>query len=116
MARVRARKETHRRRGRVFRASWATGGFGMIALGVVLIPLPGPGWLVVALGLGMLALEFDRAERLLDRILEQLERVTEQAVAGSRLGVAALVLGVVAVVAALVAVGVLWDFPLGPFS
>ncbi len=35
-------------------------------LGLALVPLPGPGWLIVFLGLGVLATEFTWAERLLD--------------------------------------------------
>ena len=41
------------------------GGTIMI-VGLVLVPLPGPGWLIVFLGLGILATEFAWAERLLD--------------------------------------------------
>ena len=36
-----------------------------MALGVVLLPLPGPGWLVIFAGLAILASEFAWAERLL---------------------------------------------------
>ncbi|CAA9280312.1 MAG: FIG00998039: hypothetical protein [uncultured Corynebacteriales bacterium] len=38
----------------------------IMILGLVLVPLPGPGWLIVFLGLGILATEFAWAERLLD--------------------------------------------------
>jgi len=34
-------------------------------VGLALVPLPGPGWLVVFLGLGLLATEFAWAQRLL---------------------------------------------------
>jgi uncharacterized protein (TIGR02611 family) len=46
---------------------WAIGAVGgcVVILGLVLVPLPGPGWLVVFFGLGILATEFPRAERLL---------------------------------------------------
>lgn len=37
----------------------------IIAGGIVLLPLPGPGWLVIFAGLGLLATEFDWAARLL---------------------------------------------------
>ena len=37
-----------------------------VLLGLVLVPFPGPGWLIVFLGLGILATEFAWAERLLD--------------------------------------------------
>ena len=41
-------------------------GAAIVVLGLVLVPLPGPGWLIVFLGLGILASEFAWAERLLD--------------------------------------------------
>jgi uncharacterized protein (TIGR02611 family) len=40
-------------------------GTGIVVLGIVLIPLPGPGWLIVFAGLAVLATEFVWAERLL---------------------------------------------------
>ena len=79
MARVRERKEAHKRRGRIYRITFAVLGTALILLGLVLVPLPGPGWLIVAIGVGMLALEFDRAERLLERILQKLETVADAA-------------------------------------
>ncbi len=79
MARVRERKEAHKLRGRVYRISFAVIGTALILIGLVLIPLPGPGWLIVAIGVGMLALEFDRAERVLERVLENLETVADAA-------------------------------------
>ena len=36
----------------------------IIAIGIVLIPLPGPGWLIVFLGLAVLGTEFSSARRL----------------------------------------------------
>ena len=41
-------------------------GAAIMILGLVLVPLPGPGWLIVFVGLGILATEFAWAERLLD--------------------------------------------------
>jgi uncharacterized protein (TIGR02611 family) len=38
----------------------------VVALGVVLIPFPGPGWAIVILGLAIWALEFAWAKHLLD--------------------------------------------------
>ena len=37
----------------------------VVALGIVLIPFPGPGWLIVLAGLAILAVEFVWAQRLL---------------------------------------------------
>jgi len=38
----------------------------VIVLGIIMIPYPGPGWVVVFAGLGILATEFAWAKRLLD--------------------------------------------------
>lgn len=44
------------------------GGFLLLALGVVLLVGPGPGWLVILLGLGLLGVDFVWARRLLERL------------------------------------------------
>src|SRR3569833_4763676 len=38
----------------------------VIALGIILIPFPGPGWAIVILGLAIWAIEFTWAKALLD--------------------------------------------------
>ncbi len=40
-------------------------GVVVVAVGIVLLPLPGPGWLVIFAGLSLLATEYDWARRLL---------------------------------------------------
>src|SRR6266852_5932421 len=50
---------------RVFRI---VAGFTMLLAGGVMIITPGPGWLVIFLGLGLLAAEFVWARRLMERI------------------------------------------------
>jgi uncharacterized protein (TIGR02611 family) len=114
--RVRERKEHHKRRGRLYRSAWVVAGVVVVLAGVALsLPgVPGPGIVLVVVGLGMLALEFDRAERLLERILERVEHVVEgaaeaplwQQLLGGAVTLAAL--------AAVVAAFVLWDVPLVP--
>jgi uncharacterized protein (TIGR02611 family) len=42
-------------------------GGGLVALGAVLMPLPGPGLLVVVAGLGVLATQYEWARRLMQR-------------------------------------------------
>lgn len=56
-------------------------GFTLLAIGIIMIVTPGPGWLVIALALGVLAAEFVWARRLLDRVKHQTDRV-RQMVAG----------------------------------
>jgi uncharacterized protein (TIGR02611 family) len=57
---------------RVFRV---VAGFTLLAAGVIMIVTPGPGWLVMLLGLSLLAAEFIWARRLMDRIKREGERV-----------------------------------------
>jgi uncharacterized protein (TIGR02611 family) len=46
----------------------------VVVVGLLLIPLPGPGWLIVLAGLAILSLEFEWAQRLLTFTRLQLER------------------------------------------
>jgi uncharacterized protein (TIGR02611 family) len=46
----------------------------VVAIGIVLIPFPGPGWLIVLAGLAIWALEFVWAQRLLHFTRSQLEK------------------------------------------
>jgi uncharacterized protein (TIGR02611 family) len=49
----------------------------IVALGLVTIPLPGPGWLTVIAGLFVLATEFTWAERLLEFTRRHVKRWTD---------------------------------------
>jgi uncharacterized protein (TIGR02611 family) len=49
-------------------------GFTLLAIGAAMIVTPGPGWLTILLGLGLLAAEFVWAKRLLDSLKRQGER------------------------------------------
>jgi uncharacterized protein (TIGR02611 family) len=40
-------------------------GVAIIVVGIILLPLPGPGWVVIFAGLGVLATEYEWAARLL---------------------------------------------------
>src|SRR5258708_21863718 len=55
------------------------GGFTLLGLGAVMLVTPGPGWLVIFLGLTLLAAEFVWARRLMDRMKEQGTRLNESA-------------------------------------
>jgi uncharacterized protein (TIGR02611 family) len=55
-------------------------GFTLLVLGVVMLITPGPGWLVIALALGVLAAEFVWARQLLDRMKEQGDRLKDHGV------------------------------------
>jgi len=64
-------------------------GFTLLLAGVVMIVTPGPGWLVILLGLGLLAAEFVWARRLVDRIKREGDRVREAVMAPFSKNVAA---------------------------
>jgi uncharacterized protein (TIGR02611 family) len=109
--RLRERKERHQQRGRLYRIVVAIVGVLVILLGLALVPLPGPGWLIIAVGVGILALESDRAERLLERILDRLESTTEKLSPAQKAAVT--VLAVVAVICWIGAT-ILWEIPVLP--
>jgi uncharacterized protein (TIGR02611 family) len=112
--RVRARRDRHKERNRIYRAAFAVAGFVVLAAGVVMLVTPGPGIPVIILGLGMLALEFAWAERWLERLVTRAEQAVDQVTKGSPARRAVLLaIGVIAVVASVVIV-ILWDIPFLP--
>ena len=56
-------------------------GFALLVLGIVAIPTPMPGFLMVALGLGTLAADFDWARQLLKYVKEWTQWLREAFVA-----------------------------------
>lgn len=58
--RVRANPKMHR----FYKVGVGLVGATIVVGGLLLVPLPGPGWLIVFLGLAILSSEFERARRL----------------------------------------------------
>jgi uncharacterized protein (TIGR02611 family) len=112
--RVRARRDRHKERNRIYRAAFAVVGFVVLAAGVVMLVTPGPGIPVIILGLGMLALEFAWAERWLERLLTRAEQAVDQVTKGSPLRRAALLAGGVLAVVAIAVMVIFWDIPFLP--
>jgi uncharacterized protein (TIGR02611 family) len=112
--RVRERRERHRRRSRIVRAAVALAGFVVVLAGLAMIPLPGPGLLIVAAGLAILALEFAWAERLLERTIEQVDAAGDKVKRASRAQQVILGLLVVLALAAVVTLAYAWGFPFLP--
>lgn len=88
------------------RVAWRTGaaalGVAIIVMGVVLLPLPGPGWLIIFAGLGVLATEFEWAARLLRYARAKLATWTDWVATRSRPVQALIGLAGLVVLAALV--------------
>jgi uncharacterized protein (TIGR02611 family) len=53
------------------------GGFTLLLVGVIMIFTPGPGWLVIFLGLTLLAAEFVWAKKLMDRMKQKGNRLKD---------------------------------------
>jgi uncharacterized protein (TIGR02611 family) len=112
--RVRANRDRHKERNRIYRIAFAVVGFVVLAAGVVMLVTPGPGIPVIILGLGMLALEFAWAERWLERLLARAEQAVDQVTQGSPLRRAALLAAGALAVVAIVVMVVFWDIPFFP--
>jgi uncharacterized protein (TIGR02611 family) len=82
-------------------------GLLIIAIGIVLLPLPGPGWLIIFAGLGTLATEYQWAMNLLLRLRSIVTRWTVWA--SGRSTFVKLLLGVLSLVfLAAIALGAWW--------
>ncbi len=116
LKKLQERKERHQERGIVARIGVVIIGVLLVLAGIVMSGpgVPGPGILVILFGLSFLALEFERAERLLERAIIWGDRAAERAEnASPRQKAITAVLGLLAV-AAFVVAAILWDIPLLP--
>jgi uncharacterized protein (TIGR02611 family) len=114
--RLEARRDTHKQRSRAYRVGFTVLGMLIFIGGLVMLITPGPAFVLIPIGLAMLALEFAWAERLLEKSLEQAQIAQEKAAQTTTLQ---RVLGVLAGLAALVAcitAILLWDIPVLPDS
>ena len=116
LIKLQERKFRHKQRHVVHRVAIVVAGILIVCAGIVMsLPgAPGPGIVTIIVGLTFLALEFDRAERLLERVIiwgdraaERAERTTtaQRVAAGVATGLA---------LAAFAVAAVLWDIPLVP--
>jgi len=71
LVKLQERKERHAERGLPARIGVVVIGVLLVVLGIFMSGpgIPGPGIVVVLIGLSFLALEFDRAERLLEKVI-----------------------------------------------
>jgi uncharacterized protein (TIGR02611 family) len=116
LVKLRERKERHKQRNLLHRIAIVVLGALIVLAGAFMSGpgVPGPGLAVILIGLGFLALEFDWAERLLERAIVWADRAKERAEQTSRgQRILAGVTGALAVAAFIVA-SLLWDIPLLP--
>jgi uncharacterized protein (TIGR02611 family) len=112
--RLAERRAEHVRKGTFYRIVFAVAGGIVTLAGVAMLVTPGPAFVIIPIGLAMLALEFAWAERALDHALDkadQAQRKAAQTTPAQRLLAAAA--GVLAV-AACAAAAIVWDIPVLP--
>ena len=115
IAKLEERKARHKQRHIAHRTLIViAGGFVTLAGVIMTGPVPGPGIVVIPVGLAMLALEFEWAERLLHKAIVWAEKSAQQARDRTRgQKIVAGVLTAIAIAGAITAV-VLWDIPWVP--
>jgi uncharacterized protein (TIGR02611 family) len=69
----RRRIRAHPRSHLIYRVVVGVVGLVVVVIGLIMVPFPGPGWLVVFTGLAVWASEFEWAQRLLRRARRTLE-------------------------------------------
>jgi uncharacterized protein (TIGR02611 family) len=74
---VRARARATRTGRILWRVAVTVAGVAVVAIGIVLLPLPGPGWLVIFGGLAVLGTEYAWAKRLLNWVRDRVRRWTQ---------------------------------------
>jgi uncharacterized protein (TIGR02611 family) len=116
LVKLQKRKERHKQRHLLHRAAVVALGFLIVAVGIVMSGpgVPGPGIAVILVGLGFLALEFDRAERLLERAIVWADRAAERAQRTTRAQRAVAAVFASMALAGFVAAAMVWDLPLLP--
>jgi uncharacterized protein (TIGR02611 family) len=113
--RLQMRRERHLARSRLYRLVFAVAGFTVLLAGLAMLVLPGPGLLVIVIGLTILALEFAWAERMLERTVDRMERARRATKEASRWQKIFGALAIAAALGAAIAAAGYWDVPLLPF-
>jgi uncharacterized protein (TIGR02611 family) len=116
LIKLQERKERHRERGILGRVGVVVLGGLLVLLGILMSGpgIPGPGILVILLGLSFLALEFDRAERILEKAIVWADNAKDRAENASPRQKAISAAVAVIAVAAFAVSAVLYDIPLVP--
>ena len=116
LIKLQERKVRHKQRNIVHRAAIVIAGVLIVCAGIVMSGpgVPGPGIVTILIGLGFLALEFDWAERWMERVIIWGDRAAdraEQTTTRQR-----VIAGIVAALAAaaFAYAAITWDIPLVP--
>jgi uncharacterized protein (TIGR02611 family) len=114
IANLRERRARHKQRNPIVRIVYVLAAFTVILAGIAMLLLPGPAFVVIPIGLTLLALEFASAERLLDRALDQADAAKAKASNTTPTQRLLVVIAGGAAAAAAAAAAIMWDIPFLP--
>jgi uncharacterized protein (TIGR02611 family) len=116
LIKLQERKARHKQRHIVHRVAVVIAGVVVVLAGVVMSGpgVPGPGIVTIILGLGFLALEFDWAERWLERVIIWGDRAAERAEQTTPRQRLIAGIATALAVAGFAVAALLWDIPLVP--
>jgi uncharacterized protein (TIGR02611 family) len=114
VCKLRARQVEHKRRGRLYRWAFVLLGLAILAVGIAMLALPGPAFVVIPIGLAILSLEFVWAERLLEKALIKGEEAKRKAADATPAQKALSAAAMACACAAALAAAILWDIPYLP--
>ena len=80
---LRERQVEHKQRGRLYRWAFVLLGIAVLGVGIAMLALPGPAFVVIPIGLAILSLEFAWAEHLLEKALVKGEEARQKAASAS---------------------------------
>ena len=114
IAELRERRARHKQRNPIVRGVYLIASFTVILAGVAMLLLPGPAFVVIPIGLTLLALEFASAERLLDRALDQADAAKQKAQETTKTQRILVIVAAVLAAGAALAAALYWDIPYLP--
>ena len=114
IAELRERRARHKRRNPIIRVVYAAAAATVVLAGIAMLLLPGPAFVVIPIGLTLLALEFASAERLLDRALDRADVAKAKASATTPAQRALMLTAAGLAAAAAIAAALYWDIPYLP--
>ena len=116
LIKLQERKLRHKQRHILHRIAVVIAGFLIVIAGIIMSGpgVPGPGIVTIIIGLTFLALEFDRAERWLERVIVWGDRAAERAEQTTTKQRVAAGIAAAAAIGAFAAAAILWDIPLMP--
>jgi len=116
LIKLQERKARHKQRNILHRIAIVIFGIVIVLAGIVMSGpgVPGPGIVTILIGLGFLALEFDWAERWMERVIIWGDRAAERAERTTTKQRVVVGIATAAAVAVFIVAAIAWDIPLVP--